>query len=91
MLARGVAELEAGRKYRIVTWEEITFQKVAYSRWTLKEQKGDELKAHGITLRRAIEARDEIILCTTSHHSSSLACEAKVQNPKADFPPGAEL
>jgi hypothetical protein len=67
MLARGVAELEGGREFRMVTWEKLTAQKVADALWTLKEQKGDELKAHGITLRHAIAAWDEIILRTRSY------------------------
>jgi hypothetical protein len=40
---------------------------VADALWTLKEQKGDELMAHGITLRHAIEAWDEVIMRTTSY------------------------
>ena len=67
MLARGIAELEGGREFRMVTWEKLTAQKVGDALWTLKEQKGDALTTHGITLRHAIEAWDEIILRTTSY------------------------
>jgi hypothetical protein len=67
MLARSVAELEGGREFRIVTWEKLKAQQVADSLWTLKERKGDELKAADITLRQAIEVWDEVILRTRSY------------------------
>lgn len=77
MLARGIAELEAGREFRIVTWEKLTAQQVADGLWNLKERKGDELKAHGIALRQVIEAWDEVILRTTSYDRPVLGLRNK--------------
>lgn len=65
MLMRGKTEQHGGQDVHVVIWETLTPQTVADALWKLREERGEELQAHGLTLGEVVKAWDEKILSET--------------------------
>ncbi|QIF01650.1 hypothetical protein [Roseimicrobium sp. ORNL1] len=64
MLLCAKYEPDEPQAYGIVSWERLTPQKVADALWSLKEQKGEDLRVHELTSGEVIRAWDEMILAS---------------------------
>jgi hypothetical protein len=67
MLMRSGFEVGHPHGYHLVTWGTLTPQTVADALWKLREQRSEDVKAHGLTLGEVVKAWDEMILKDGEH------------------------